>query len=71
MNQKKKQFIFVCGTDTGVGKTVVTGALCVYLQSQGIKAGAYKPLESGGGGDAAASPHAKRVSVLQNPRGGA
>lgn len=53
MNQKKKQFIFICGTDTAVGKTFITGAICAYLQSEGVKAGAYKPLESGNGGDAA------------------
>lgn len=44
---KSHPAIFVCGTDTGVGKTVVTGALCAYLNSKGIRAGAFKPLESG------------------------
>ena len=39
--------IFVCGTDTGVGKTIVTGALCAYLNDCGIRSGAFKPLESG------------------------
>lgn len=39
--------IFVCGTDTGVGKTYVTGALCACLRREGIRAGAFKPLESG------------------------
>lgn len=39
--------IFVCGADTGVGKTYVTGALCAFLNSKGIRAGAFKPLESG------------------------
>lgn len=39
--------IFVCGTDTGVGKTFVTGALLALLNSQGVRAGGFKPLESG------------------------
>ena len=43
----KHKTVFVCGTDTGVGKTVVTGALCAHLNKKGIRAGAFKPLESG------------------------
>jgi dethiobiotin synthetase len=39
--------IFICGTDTGVGKTLITAALCAYLNQNGIRAGAFKPLESG------------------------
>ncbi|MDO8520178.1 MAG: dethiobiotin synthase [Deltaproteobacteria bacterium] len=42
--------IFVCGTDTGVGKTVVTGALLAWLNAKGIRAGGFKPTESGCGG---------------------
>lgn len=43
----KHKSLFICGTDTGVGKTIVMGALCAWLNSRGIRAGAYKPLESG------------------------
>lgn len=39
--------VFVCGTDTGVGKTLVTAALCAWFQSKKINAGAFKPFESG------------------------
>lgn len=39
--------IFICGTDTGVGKTVITGALLAYLNQKGIHAGGFKPFESG------------------------
>lgn len=39
--------IFVCGTDTGVGKTIVTGALLAWFNSRGIRAGGFKPTESG------------------------
>lgn len=43
----RKKAIFVCGTDTGVGKTIVAAALCAGLNAQGIRTGAYKPAESG------------------------
>jgi len=38
---------FVTGTDTEVGKTLVTGALIVKLQSMGIQAIGYKPVVAG------------------------
>lgn len=40
--------IFVTGTDTGVGKTVVTGGLTGVLRKNGIKAAALKPVQTGG-----------------------
>ena len=39
--------IFVTGTDTGVGKTVVTAALARLLRKQGINVGVMKPVTSG------------------------
>ncbi len=39
--------IFVTGTDTDIGKTVVTGGLAAVMQSLGYKAGVYKPFQSG------------------------
>lgn len=39
--------IFVTGTDTGVGKTVVAGALAALLRSRGIGVGVMKPVASG------------------------
>lgn len=41
--------IFVSGTDTGVGKTVVTTTLVRGLRARGIAAGAMKPIETGVG----------------------
>lgn len=38
---------FVTGTDTGVGKTIIAGALIKMLCSLGLKTGAMKPVESG------------------------
>ncbi|MBE0599038.1 MAG: dethiobiotin synthase [Desulfuromonadales bacterium] len=39
--------IFVTGTDTGVGKTLVTAALALFLRRQGIDVGVMKPAETG------------------------
>ena len=39
--------VFVTGTDTGIGKTVVTAGLAAVMQSLGYKAGVYKPVQSG------------------------
>lgn len=39
--------LFVTGTDTGVGKTVVTAALAAALRAQGLNAGVWKPVQSG------------------------
>lgn len=39
--------IFVTGTDTGVGKSLVAAALARFLVRQGIKVGVMKPVESG------------------------
>ncbi|MBI4320173.1 MAG: dethiobiotin synthase [Chloroflexi bacterium] len=40
--------IFVTGTDTGVGKTVVAAALAALLKAEGIDVGVMKPVQSGG-----------------------
>jgi dethiobiotin synthetase len=39
--------LFVTGTDTGVGKTVVTAALCHCLRRQRVSVGVMKPIETG------------------------
>lgn len=39
--------IFVTGTDTGVGKTIVSAALAHFLTEHGLKVGVMKPAESG------------------------
>lgn len=41
------QGLFITGTDTGVGKTVVTAAILAYFQHQGQKPGVMKPIETG------------------------
>ncbi len=39
--------IFITGTDTGVGKTIVSAAIIRALIKKGIKVGAMKPVETG------------------------
>jgi dethiobiotin synthetase len=39
--------VFVTGTDTGVGKTLVAAALARHLQSSGLDVGVMKPVETG------------------------
>jgi dethiobiotin synthetase len=38
----------ITGTDTGVGKTVITAGLTAWLRQQGLNAVAMKPVETGG-----------------------
>jgi dethiobiotin synthetase len=39
--------VFVTGTDTGVGKTVVAGAICAALAARGERVAAFKPVVTG------------------------
>ena len=39
--------VFVTGTDTGVGKTIVTAAIALYLKGRGVNVGVMKPVETG------------------------
>ena len=45
------RIIFVAGTDTGVGKTLLTASLLFYLRQSGVPALAMKPFCSGGTAD--------------------
>jgi dethiobiotin synthetase len=39
--------IFITGTNTGVGKTLVAASLAVYLRDRGYRVGVMKPVETG------------------------
>lgn len=39
--------IFITGTDTGVGKTVITAALALSLRESGVDVGVMKPIQTG------------------------
>jgi len=49
-----KRTIFITGTDTGAGKTVLTALLVRFLRERGVNAVALKPICSGGRDDARA-----------------
>jgi len=50
----RSRFIFITGTDTGVGKTVVAAGMIRHLVSSGLRVMACKPVCSGGREDAEA-----------------
>jgi dethiobiotin synthetase len=50
-HSKGPTLTFITGTDTGVGKTLLTGMLLDFLRHQGINALAMKPFCSGGTAD--------------------
>ncbi|OBZ19402.1 dethiobiotin synthase [Bacillus sp. FJAT-27264] len=50
MNQANHETIrglFVTGTDTDIGKTVITAAITATLRAEGLNAGVWKPIQSG------------------------
>ncbi len=62
----KRAGFFVTGTDTGVGKTLVTAALVAALRQEGFQPGVMKPFETGGirAGDAQLL---KRAAAVRDP----
>jgi dethiobiotin synthetase len=51
---KMKRTLFITGTDTGVGKTVLTALLAQFLRQRGVNVAALKPVCSGDRADALA-----------------
>lgn len=47
MNASGLRGLFVTGTDTGVGKTIVTAAIAAALRADGLNVGVWKPVQSG------------------------
>jgi len=58
MSAESRRGVFVTGTDTGVGKTLVAAALARYLRREGADIGVMKPAESGVPEPAALGPDA-------------
>jgi dethiobiotin synthetase len=48
----KQTTIFITGTDTGIGKTVLAALLTKFVRQRGVNAAGLKPICSGGRGDA-------------------
>lgn len=64
--------LFITGTDTGVGKTVVTGALAAALRRRGLDVGVMKPVQSGAtrtqaGMSATDAEFLSRVAGVEDP----
>jgi dethiobiotin synthetase len=47
MRKRKYKGLFITGTDTGVGKTIVTAGLVASLRDSGMDIGVMKPIETG------------------------
>lgn len=56
--------IFITGTDTGIGKTIVAGGIAAYLKESGVNVGVMKPISSGGTEDA---EFLKQIANLDDP----
>ena len=62
-----KHGIFITGTDTGVGKTLVTAALALHLKKRGLTVGVMKPIETGvSTGREARSDAARLRSIIES-----
>lgn len=57
------QGVFITGTDTGVGKTVVTAALALHLRRLGVDIGVMKPIETGAPSPASSGADAVRLKT--------
>ncbi len=60
--------VFITGTDTGVGKTVVTSALAVALAEQGYAVGVMKPIETSVSSSADSGSDATRLRAAAGSR---
>jgi len=49
LNLPKKNGLFIAGTEAGVGKTLIAGAIAKMLTDSGVKVGVFKPIASGCG----------------------
>ncbi|UVI33279.1 dethiobiotin synthase [Paenibacillus spongiae] len=63
--------IFVTGTDTGIGKTLITGAIAAALRAEGMNIGVWKPVQSGaqiGSGDTDAERLLNYSGIVEDPQ---
>ncbi len=59
------QGLFITGTDTGVGKTVVTAAILAYFQHQGKKVGIMKPIETGVNSECSSAANSDALFLME------
>jgi dethiobiotin synthetase len=62
--------LFVSGTDTGIGKTLIACALADSLRRRGVSVGVMKPVETGHGGEGwpADADRLRRAAGSRDPR---
>jgi dethiobiotin synthetase len=63
----KHRGFFITGTDTGVGKTLVTAGLAASLRSSGIDIGVMKPIETGYSSRSSDSAFLMRATGVDDP----
>ena len=66
--ERVKKILFVTGTDTGVGKTVLTALLLAFLRERGARVLAMKPFCSGSRGDARLFQRLQREYLTPDPQ---
>lgn len=59
------QGLFITGTDTGVGKTVVTAAILTWLRHRRLKAGVMKPIETGVDRECSSSANSDALFLME------
>lgn len=62
----KNKGVFVTGTNTGVGKTIIAASLALFLRSRGLDIGVMKPVESGVTNPAHLGPDASLLQWAAN-----
>lgn len=55
---------FITGTDTGVGKTIITAALALCLKQRGLRVAVMKPIETGCSNDGELGSDAERLGAV-------
>jgi dethiobiotin synthetase len=66
-SQTKYRGLFITGTDTGVGKTVVAAGLVASLRNSGVDIGVMKPIETGFSLGSSDAFFLKRVAGVDDP----
>ena len=62
---RRPRGLFITGTDTGVGKTMVASALAAWCRGQGMNVGVMKPIATGG---VACTDHGRRRLIAADAR---
>lgn len=68
MHANKPKGLFITGTDTGVGKTLVAATLSLYLRNAGVDVGVMKPAETGLEDTSVLGPDAELLRWASNSR---